>query len=33
MGYVGNIELAEKAIQELDPIPYGEIKGIAVFSP
>ena len=31
MGYLDNIELAEKATKELDPIPYGEIKGIAVF--
>jgi uncharacterized protein (DUF169 family) len=32
MGYLDSIELAEKATKELEPIPYGEIRGIAVFS-
>jgi uncharacterized protein (DUF169 family) len=31
MGYLDSIELAEKATKELEPIPYGEIRGIAVF--
>ena len=31
MGYFGSIELAEKATKKLEPIPYGQIKGIAVF--
>ena len=31
MGYFGSIESAENVTKELDPIPYGEIKGIAVF--
>jgi uncharacterized protein (DUF169 family) len=31
MGYLDNIELAEKATKKIEPIPYGEIKGIAVF--
>jgi uncharacterized protein (DUF169 family) len=31
MGYLDSIELAEKATKELEPIPYGEIRGIDVF--
>jgi uncharacterized protein (DUF169 family) len=31
MGYLDNIELAEKATKELEPIPFGKIRGIAVF--
>ena len=31
MGYFESIELAEKSTSELKPIPYGEIRGIAVF--
>lgn len=31
MGYLDSIELAEKATRGLEPIPYGEIKGIAFF--
>ena len=31
MGYFDRIELARKATADLDPIPFGEIKAIAVF--
>ncbi len=31
MGYFDNLELAEKATKALDPIPAGEINGIAIF--
>ncbi len=31
MGYLDSIELAEKATKELEPIPSGEISGIAIF--
>jgi uncharacterized protein (DUF169 family) len=31
MGYFDSIELAEKATKELEPIPYGEIRGVVVF--
>ncbi len=31
MGYFDSIELAERATKELDPIPAGEISGIAIF--
>lgn len=31
MGYFNSIELSEMATQELDPIPPGEISGLAIF--
>ncbi|NLI82719.1 MAG: DUF169 domain-containing protein [Deltaproteobacteria bacterium] len=31
MGYMDSIELAEKAVRGLDPIPAGEFAGVAVF--
>ena len=31
MGYLANMELAEATAERLEPIPFGEIKGISVF--